>query len=871
MAAIDTCPMRLLERDTPLATLVEYGDDARQGDGRLVLIAGEAGVGKSALVEQFQRRMQDARWAWGSCDGLSTPRPLGPLFDIAAEVGGELLELCRLRAPREELFDAFLRRLAEPDLDVVVVEDIHWADDATIDLLRFLSRRLRKASALIVVTYRDDGLTATDPLRIALGEFATQRSTRRIGLAPLSAEAVRVIADGTGLEAAELYRLTAGNPFYVTEVIRAGAVTVPPSARDAVLARVARLSDESRAVLEVAALIGVRMELRLLESVTACSPSSIDELVTSGSLVSEGASLRFRPEIARRAVEETIASYRCVSIHARILESMLTLSSDDAEIAYHAEAAGDGKAVLMYAHRAARRAAELASHREAAAQYERATRFTDGAEPAFVAELYDGLADELSLVDGWQEAAVAQERALALWREAGNNLRAGDTQRKLGTTLWRLCRGSESTVAVEEAVATLEPLGPTPELARAYAALAFDRAGQGARQVAIELAQRACTIGKPLGATDVVSDALNTEGSLQLMSGGDGVGLLQQALDAAVTHGHEAQAGRAYVNLYTNLALLRRFAEAEQYYVDGRAYCDDHELTTYGNCLRGSRSIALGQVGRWDEAVELGTEILDRAGPGLINRLPGLVGRGIVGARRGNAKAWQDIHEAVALADGTEVDQWIAFARLALVEAHWLEGDLDRARQAAESAADHLASCELWDRGAIVVWLRRTGSRRVVDRHLPEPYQFELEGKWEKAAQLWFDLGCDYEAALVLLDSANEAALRRALTIFDQLGAKPAVRIAQQTMRSLGIRSVPNGAQAATRANPLGLTRREQDVLELICSGHTNAEIAVRLVISERTVDHHVSAVLAKLNAPTRKAAASAAARMGLAGAANSR
>src|SRR5258705_1031380 len=215
--------MQLLERETPLASLLEYAGEARRGEGRLVLVAGEAGVGKSALVEQLQRDVPDARWSWGACDGLFTPRPLGPLFDIAAETGGELLELCRTPATREELFDALLRRLLEPELDVVVVEDVHWADEATIDLLRFLGRRLRHAAALLIVTYRDDVLTATDPLRLALGELATQRSTRRVGLAPLSAEAVPVLAGGTGLEADEMHRLTGGKPFYITQVVRARA------------------------------------------------------------------------------------------------------------------------------------------------------------------------------------------------------------------------------------------------------------------------------------------------------------------------------------------------------------------------------------------------------------------------------------------------------------------------------------------------------------------------------------------------------------------------------------------------------------------------------------------------------------------------
>src|SRR5690348_9422558 len=237
---IDVMP--LLERDTQLASMAEYAGEARQGDGRLVLIAGEAGVGKSALVEQLERGLPEAAWYWGACDGLFTPRPLGPLFDIASKLGGELLELCRADAPREELFSALLRQVGAPgELHVLVVEDIHWADEATIDLLRFLGRRIRDIPVLLLATYRDEGLGATDLLRLALGDLATHRCVRCIGLPPLSAEAVAVLAGGSGLDAAALHRLTGGNPFYVSQAVAAGTNDVPPTARDAVLARAARL------------------------------------------------------------------------------------------------------------------------------------------------------------------------------------------------------------------------------------------------------------------------------------------------------------------------------------------------------------------------------------------------------------------------------------------------------------------------------------------------------------------------------------------------------------------------------------------------------------------------------------------------------
>src|SRR5690349_12503291 len=404
----------LLEREASLARLAEYAAQAAGGEGRLVLLSGEAGVGKSALVERLCRDLPDARWSWSMCDGLFTPRPLGPLFDLADQLGGALLERGRAGADREELFRTLLGILSAPGvLDVVVVEDIHWADEATLDLLRYLSRRLRGAAVLLIATYRDDGLAASDPLRVTLGDLGSQRCTRRAGLMPLSPEAVRMLAGGSGLAAPELYRLTGGNPFYVTEVLRAGMDEVPASARDAVLARAARLGAGARAVLDVAALTGARVEARLLESVTGCPPSVLDELLESGLLVGDGAWVRFRHEIVRLAVANAVASHRGQVIHGLVLASLRSLGcDDDARLAFHAEAAADGGAVLRYAATAARRAARLASHRQAAAQYERALRFSRGADPVTLADLYEGLADEVALLDRWDAAETAAERAL---------------------------------------------------------------------------------------------------------------------------------------------------------------------------------------------------------------------------------------------------------------------------------------------------------------------------------------------------------------------------------------------------------------------------------------------------------------------------
>jgi DNA-binding CsgD family transcriptional regulator/tetratricopeptide (TPR) repeat protein len=862
--------MQLLERESSLASLAAYAREARPGDGRLVLVSGEAGVGKSVLVEQLQNDLADARWSWGACDGLFTPRPLGPLFDLAAQLGGELEELCRAGAAREELFGALLRQVSEPGaLDVVVIEDVHWADEATVDLLRFLGRRLRDAPVLLVATYRDDDPAAGDALRAALGEIARQRSTRRIELAPLSADAVRTLAEGSGLEAAELYRLTGGNPFYVTEVIQAGMSEIPAAARDAVLARAVRLSGESREVLDVAALIGTRSDLPLIESITTCPPRAVDEILASGLLAGDGGWLRFRHEIARLAVEQAIPAHRRGAIHARILVALESAGCEDhARMAFHAEGAGDGPAVLRYASSAARQAAELASHREAAAQFERALRFADGAGPATRAGLYDGLAYELGLLDRWDDAAGAGERALGLWRQAGDPLRESATLRHLSPAMWRLCRGAEANAAAEAAVVIAEPLGPSVELAEAYGTLAADRMEDGQHDAAIELSRRAQALAESLSLASVLSDALNTEACATANKGGEWTTLMQRALDIAVAGRLQPQAGRAYANMHASYAAEQRLDEAERCFVEAIAYCDEHDIGTFGSCLRGERTGVLERTGQWEESASLSVELLTDRGASPVNRINPLMSLGKIRARRGEPGAWEHLDEAVTAADGTGEPQWIISARLASAEGHWLAGRQGPAARDAELADDVCARGDSWDRGAVAAWLRRTGSNRPPRGELAGPYQRLAEGDWEQAARLWLALGCPYEAALALHDSGQETALRRALKLFTDLGAPPAAQLTRQKMRRLGIRSIPAGPRTATRAHPLGLTRREREVLELICAGHTNAEIAAKLFISPKTVDHHVSAVLAKLDAPTREVAATHAARLGLVGAA---
>jgi DNA-binding CsgD family transcriptional regulator/tetratricopeptide (TPR) repeat protein len=848
----------LLERKAALETLAELAGQARSGEGRLVLLEGEAGVGKSALLEHFTSDLADSRVLTGACDGMFTPRPLGPLFDIAQQVHGRLHALGRANAAREELFDALLTELCAPGpLPVVIIEDVHWADEATLDLLGFLARRIREIAVLLIVTYRDDELADTHPLRIALGQLAVQRCARRLALTPLSAQAVRMLAAGRGVDPAELYRVTGGNPFYVREVLEAGLGEVPRSARDVVLARAGRLGPKARETLEAAALIGGIIDERLLGHVVTAP--ALAEIIASG-LVAGHPVVRFRHEIARQAIEQAVRPARRAEIHARILRGLGALGcDDDARLAYHAEEAGDGPAALEHAAAAGRRARALASHREAAGQFERALRFAGGEGPATIAARWIELATELSMIDRWVDAEIAYTRALENWRAAGDRLGEGDTLQQLSVALWRLCRGGEVLAAAEAAVAILEPLGATAELAAAYGNLAAFRNEPGHQDTVIPLARRAQELAARFGVPAVENRAVTTEAQAVWLAGGDWEPMLRRALSMALERGIEYEAGFAYVNLHELNCGRRDYARADPYFHDGVAYCEDHDLGTYYNCLRGVRTAVLERLGRWDEAVGIAeTMLASVASP--VNRMIPMTSLAIIMARRGKEEdVWPRLDAALAAADGSSGPMYVIAVRLARAEARWLENDLAGARQEAERADDACTGVtDPWLNGEIAAWLLRTGSLRAAPREAAEPYRRQLAGDHRGAAELFDVQGCPYDAALALFDAPDELALRRSLDICESLGAVATARIVRQKMRILGIRSVPAGQRSATRDNPLGLTRREQEVLELLCEGRTNAGIAAKLVISPKTVEHHVSAVLAKLGVSNRAEAAAA-------------
>jgi DNA-binding CsgD family transcriptional regulator len=835
----------IVERQAELAALLDAAADARAGDGRLVLVAGEAGVGKSALVEALEPHVPDARWLRGACDGQFTPRPLGPLLDIADQVGGELAELCRTSSRRTEVSAAHLDTLRGAGLTVLVIEDLHWADEATLDLVRVVARRLRGLPCLLVCTYRDDALSADDPLRLALGDLSVQRTTRRIDLRTLSLDAVRELARGSRLDPAVVHELSGGNAFFVTELLAAGSTDhLPRSARDAVLARAARTSPQTRAALEVVTLVGGRMEPALLAKAEV-DGIDVDELVAAGLLVADGKAVRFRHELARLAIDAGLGPHRRLEVHRIVLDALHAFGcDDDARLAFHADGAGDAELVGRYAPRAAARAAGLGAHRESVVQYQRALRFADRTDLRVVAELLDGLAGELATIDHFDAAAAARTEALAMWRQLGDPLRVGGDLCRLGGDMWRLCRGDEMVAYQREAVDVLAPLGPTADLCRAFIGRSTEARDLDTWQ---QDTARARGIAVELGSVELLIRVRMSEAGLAFRRREDWKRPIGEAFALAKDHGLVDFVPWLSSNLLELLVVSFDLPAAEAAFADGIALCGDRELEVYAYCLRGRWALALAELGRWDEALAMADTVLD-ATASPVNLLTSQVASSLVRIRRGDPGADEVLDAATAAADGLGETPWIVMTRLARAERCWLAGDLEGAVQEVEVAAGAVGPSFWCEAAEVAVWQHRLGLLAGVDR-VP--------------AAVWDERGCPYRAALALVDDGDEASLRDALGRVEALGATAAASAVRRQMRARGHRAVAAGARPATRRHPLGLTARQQEVLDLVCAGLTNEEIGARLFIAAKTVDHHVSAVLAKLGVSNRRQAARAAAERG--------
>jgi DNA-binding CsgD family transcriptional regulator/tetratricopeptide (TPR) repeat protein len=859
----------VLERDAELSLLADAVRAAASGDGCAVLVFGEAGIGKSSLVEAVRGQLPaEGRMLVGYCDDLATARTLGPFRDLVGSVGPELSRAITDGGDRDQVLAALRAELswsAHPT--VLVIEDVHWADEATLDALRYLIRRVADLPAVLVLTYRDDELNRQHPLHGLLGQASRSDRVRHLALRRLSQDAVRQLSAGSPVDAGDLFALTSGNPFFIHELLAsAQEERVPRTIVDAVLARVRQLDPPVQDVIEQLAVVPSAVEPWLFDAlVPGGVPARVTALVAAeqaGLLTVSARRISFCHELTRRAIADSLPLARLMALNQRVLAALVNRDGcDAARIVHHAAQAGDVDAIVRYGPAAAREASRAGAHREAVAHFglvlEQADRFAAD-ERAGLLEQY---AIECYTVGAAERAADVQRQAVELNRSQGDVRILGSSLRWLSRMQWWAGSRGDAERAGCEAVEVLEKAGDARLLALALSNQSqLYMLAHRARE-SISCGERAVALAREVGDPAIISHALTNIGVSRWFLGDPaGQRTLEEALRAALDAGDVEDACRAYVNIVWQLLDWFRLGEAERYLIAGIHLAEETEFLAFLSYMHVEQARLEFCRGSWDAAVRLAELCLDAD---LPVRCPAVTVLGRVMVRRGQPEAADALGLAWELAAEAGELQRTGPVAAARAEAAWLRGDRAGVRAIATPAYQEAG--RLGDQAyqaELGYWLAKAGQR--VQPAGDHPYAVQAAGRWREAAAAWEAAGCRYEHAAALAESPDPEQLLTALAMLDELGARPLATKVRRRLRALGVSRIPRGPVDETRVNPAGLTARQVDVLRLLGQGYTNAQIASQLVVSVRTVDSHVAAVLGKLGAASRREAAARAAELGV-------
>jgi DNA-binding winged helix-turn-helix (wHTH) protein/tetratricopeptide (TPR) repeat protein len=795
----------LVERDRELAALDAALDTAAgNGTGTVVLVVGEAGIGKSSLVEAFALSAGErATVLVGRCDALLTPRPMGPFREMAEVAGGDLADALNIHGDHDRVVGVLLRLLSVGPT-VLVVEDAHWADDATIDTVRILARRTATLPTVLVVSYRDEEVSPV--FRGVLGAL-TGRHVQRLHPQPLTATAVAELAGGSGLDAAQLHAVTRGNPFFVSEVMSFPEAVVPATVRDAVLGRIAGLTPSTKHLLGRLSVVPQRAERWLATALAPDAHVGLSEAERHGVLNGDATHVWFRHELARRAVEEALTTGDRLQANQIVVDALVDRDPvDDARVVHHAKQAADGARLHIHARLAAAEAARLGSHRQAIDHYRVVLDSAGGVAPPDVARVSTWLAYSLYLINHFEESfQVACQAARQAEATDGAAALADALSVLSRAAYWARGPGAAERAAARE-VEVLEAVGDDARLATALGDLARARSNlatvgsvaepsDGARQVA----EQALELADRLERDDLRSHALNYRGSSRLALGDHGGAEdLERAIDLARRDTRVEFRVRACVNAAGSAFRAGRLDDAERYVglglalaTDGEFFAGDYRLALTLEAVHVAR-------GQWAEAEAGLRDLIDRPGePGIMRPLArALLAR--VLARRGEyAGADAVLAPALMAASSSDEIHVVGPVTAADVELAWLRGDsedpsprTDRALKIAARAGHRTSEAE------IRCYLQRAGHPVVIRGDEPGPWGPALAGDWRTAARAWERLGERYEQAVELAFSGDDDARETGREILARLGATAAIsRLAQPEDRvrrgSSGRTSVP--------------------------------------------------------------------------------
>lgn len=859
--------MELVERDYFLSLMRKTFDATFDGEGHCLLVSGEAGIGKTSLVRVFCRKIENKCKAYkGSCDALFTPRPLGPLHDIVWQLHGlDWKELAAL-PDRPALFSRFHHELeSRNEPTVIIIEDIHWADEATLDFIKFFARRISQLHCLFILTYRDDEIHTQHPLRNVLGQLPPHSFTR-MRLTPLSREVVQQMSDERGYNGEDVYTISGGNPFYVNEILASYSVGVPENIRDSVLSSFNRLDEKTKQIWTILSVLPTGFEMRYLETMEPEYASAIDNCMNLQILIPKEGLLSFKHELYRRTIENSLSPLVRIALNKRILDLFCKNFEENGEIEriiHHAKNANENELVVKYAPIAAKQAAKLGAHVEAAVLYLTAIQYYDGKDKELLVQFYESYAYECYLTNQIKEAIMYSGKALTIWKEKNDIEKASHSLRLLSRLWWYDGNRKNAEAFALQAIEVLWMRPPSRAGAMALSNMSQLKMHSYEFNECIKWGERAIAVAKELNDEETLSHALNNVGTSLArvaLSRPEGVAHLQQSLAIALRNSYHEHAARAYSNLASNAVKMKDYAYARNISEEGIRYCEERDLDTYLIYLLAFKAKLNIETGYWDEAQRIAEDLMTHEDQPPIVKIEALIVLAKVKMRKGLADPLSLLLEAKRMAFETMEPQRIFPTLTAIFEYEWING----VSVLLNAEVDHAIALlgydgNVYEKTEFAWWLLKSRKRTVELNEYFEGYQADIA----VAAACWKKLGCPYEQALVLYEG-KEDDKRRAIDILQKLGADTVVQKLKFEMRSSGIKSIPRGSRKSTQSNPANLTGRELGVLQLLKEGLQNKEIAMKLFISPKTVDHHLTSIFFKLDVNSRAKAVQEAGRLGI-------
>lgn len=688
-------------------------------------------------------------------------------------------------------------------------------------------------------------------------------------LKPLSKQAVVEMATQKGYSGEDVYNISGGNPFYVNEILASYSPGVPDNIKDSILSVYERQQEGTKNAWQIWSVMPEGLEVERVAKIKSALGRAIDHCFAISVIIVQNGKVVFKHELYRRTIEESLTLFKRIELNKMILELFLDSFEEKGEIErilHYAKNATEKKLVVKYAPEAAGKAASIGAHKEASKLFLTAIEYFEGNDTNQLAEFYSAYGYECYLSNQIKEAIAFTEKVLNLWKEKADIEKTGDSLRFLSSLWWFDGNRKNAENFAWQAIEVLKDQPASSTKAMAFSNMSQLKMLSDEPAECILWGEKAIEMAEELDNEEILSHALNNAGTGQmfiLSSEQKGIAMMQQSLEIALKNSYYEHAARAYTNLGSGSVRIKNSALASRALEEGIRYSEERNLNFWITYMLSWKARLELDKGNWTEAYNIVDNLLKNENQPAIIKITALIVLGKIIMRRGK-DALTLLLEAKIMSFETMELQRVIPSIAALLEYEWLTGKTVIEKDDIEqtSVLMQRAGIDL-EKNEFAFWMKKAGRPFVPLEEIAEAYDISSAAKALKAAAFWEKLGYPYEQALVLFEGKDDDK-RKAIAMVHDLGATTVYEKMKQEMRNLGIKNIPRGIRNSTRSNAAFLTGREMDVLQLLKEELQNKEIAAQLYISAKTVDHHISSILFKLNAASRSKAVTEAVRMGI-------